>query len=152
MLRLADLFFLRVGIVFVFMFVLFVFVPEGVGLNFFDDVCFDSVCFDVRIADNGVERSRGLMYEKFLPEMTGMLFVFDNVGNHSFWMKNTYIPLDIVWIDEGLKVVSIKTVDPCNSERCEVFYGSRDSKFVLEIGAGLSSVYGISVGDDVSIN
>jgi len=152
MLRLADLFFLKLGIVLVFGIVLFVFISEDVKVNVPDNVCFDNVCFDVRVADNGPERARGLMYEEFLPDEYGMLFVFEEVGNHSFWMKNTYISLDMIWIDEELRVVGIETAEPCRSVRCESFSASRDSKFVLEIGAGLSSVYGISVGDVVSIN
>ena len=152
MLRLADLFFLRVGILLFFVLFLFLFAFNDVELGFDDSVCFENVCFNVRVAESGAERARGLMYEDFLPEKYGMLFVFEDVGNHSFWMKNTYITLDMIWIDEDFRVVDIKTVEPCVSYRCESFFASSDSKFVLEIGGGLSSVYGISVGDIVSIN
>ena len=147
MLRLVDVFFLKIAVLVFFVVMLFVFVDDVRN-----EVCFNEVCFDVRVADDGAERARGLMMKEFLPSKSGMLFVFDDARNHSFWMKNTYISLDMIWIDEGLGVVDIKTVEPCNSAKCEVFYASGDSKFVLEIGGGLSSVYGISVGDSVRIS
>jgi len=150
--HLVNLILLKVSIIFFFVFFFYFFLFENVQLESSDNVCFGDICFDVRVSDSDSERAKGLMYEEFLSEKHGVLFVFEDVGNHSFWMKNTYIVLDIIWIDEDFRVVDIKTVEPCFSSRCGFFSASSKSKFVLEIGGGLSSVYGISVGDYVSIN
>ena len=71
-------------------------------------VCFENNCFDVDIALTESEKEKGLMYVEHLNENKGMLFVFENEGQHSFWMKNTLIPLDILWIDEDLNINHIE--------------------------------------------
>ena len=84
-----------------------------VGYNGFGDegsiekICFKDSCFDIEIADSDEERTRGLMYRESLCSGCGMLFVYGEEGNYKFWMKNTLIPLDIVWLDEDLEVVYI---------------------------------------------
>lgn len=66
-------------------------------------VCFNNYCFNVRLAVTTDEKAKGLMYEKELGDNEGMLFVYDDEGEYGYWMKNTLIPLDIIWIDRDKK-------------------------------------------------
>lgn len=100
---------------------------------------------DAQIADTLENRSVGLQWRYDLPPGAGMLFVFDQPGIHPFWMKNTLVPLDIAFIDDGGRVVSIaKNAAPLNDTTT---YASRDTKSVIELPAGFSDKIGLSPGD-----
>jgi len=106
--------------------------------------------FQVEIADTPQERAQGLMFRKSMPEDHGMLFKFGAPRVLSFWMKNTYLPLDIIFIDaEGYikKIHKRATPESLAKISSEVPVSS-----VLEINGGLSEQWGISVGDKVSLN
>ena len=113
------------------------------------EVCFDEgECFNVEVADSARERARGLMWRTEMGEGEGMLFIFDEEGRHGFWMKNTFIPLDIIWIDaEGKVVFILEDARPCGDRECEAFDPLVESKYVLEINGGLAGKLGIGVGD-----
>ena len=114
-------------------------------------VCISKNCFKVEIADSLEERTEGLMFRESLDSDKGMLFVFDETGNYSFWMKNTLILLDIIWIDDD-KVVHIeKNVQPCKEEICESYKGE-PARYVLEINGGKSDEVNLNVGDVVNIS
>lgn len=103
--------------------------------------------FFVEIADSEAERSRGLMFRQLLTDDFGMLFVFDSESFQSFWMRNTFVSLDIIFIDEGGEIVSIsEDTEPLTdtSERSEA-----PAKYVLEVPAGTSDALGIDAGDHV---
>ena len=87
------------------------------------------------IAKSDQERATGLMYRETLKPNHGMLFILENSDFHGFWMKNTLIPLDIIWIDEHKKIVDIKSVDPCVVENCETYFPKEKAKYVLEVNA-----------------
>jgi len=111
-------------------------------------VCINNNCFYVELAETQEERSRGLMYRETLDKDKGMLFIFDEEKEHSFWMKNTLIPLDIIWINKDKEVVDIKkNVQPCVEEKCEIFKPSNKAKYVLELNAGQSDKTNIKIGD-----
>ena len=106
------------------------------------------VSFTVEIADTPALRSRGLMHVEYLPEDEGMLFIFDDEGPRSFWMKNTLIPLDMIFMDDNFKVVSIaRKSEPCNFDPCPSYSSGAPAKYVLEINGGLSDELGIQEGD-----
>ncbi len=114
------------------------------------EVCFGNSCFNVEIANTNAERETGLMYRESLDQNSGMLFVFDNSGNYPFWMKNTLIDLDIIWIDSNLNVIDIRSAQPCKGDPCEIINHKGLAKYVVEINKGLASNYGINIGDKVN--
>jgi len=104
------------------------------------------VTFKVEIADTPETWSSGLMNRKEMPEKQGMLFEMKD-GIKTFWMKDTYIPLDIIFID---KKGTIKTIQKNATPMSLAYIGSRVSvNGVLEINGGLSDKLGIAVGDTV---
>jgi hypothetical protein len=111
-------------------------------------VCIDGKCFKVEIAKTPQQRERGLMYRDSLATNSGMLFVFEQEGNYPFWMKNTKIPLDMIWTNKDKKVVFIaKNVRPCDVDQCPNIISDKTAMYVLEINAGLADKIGIKQGD-----
>jgi len=106
--------------------------------------------FQARVARTIDQQRRGLMNEAYLPKDAAMLFVFHNVGRHPFWMKNTLIPLDIIWINKNKKIVYIKEdFLPCRSEQCPDENPDVDALYVLEVNAGTAKKLKIQIGDKV---
>jgi len=100
------------------------------------------------LAVTDAERARGLMFrEKLLPDQ-GMLFVFEEEDFHSFWMKNTLIPLDILWLDGNRRIVHIEAnVPPCAADPCPSYGPRRPGSFVLELKAGQAAAFGLKLED-----
>jgi len=133
-----------------FMFAPTLFVPSGQQYSI-GSVCFGEKCFQVEIAKTKAQRERGLMYREKLDKDKGMLFIFDKEGMYPFWMKNTLIPLDIIWIDGNNKVVFIsQNVQPCKTLICPSAVPSEQAKYVLEINAGFAEKLQIKTGDYAS--
>lgn len=107
--------------------------------------------FDVELAMNDQSRAKGLMFRDALPESSGMLFVFEKEMPQSFWMKNTHIPLDILYFDEQMRLVSASLrTPPCRSgSRCPPYPSTKPAMYVLEINAGLSEKYGFQLQDEL---
>lgn len=104
----------------------------------------------IEIADNDYEQQTGLMYRKHMDTHKGMLFIFDKSEVKSFYMKNTYISLDIIYIDAESQIINIvKNADPLNES--SLFSGA-PAKYVLEINAGLSEKWGVKKGDKISFS
>ncbi|MBR9707162.1 MAG: DUF192 domain-containing protein [Candidatus Diapherotrites archaeon] len=104
----------------------------------------------VEVADIDAERSQGLMFRASLAENAGMWFVFDGEKQRTFWMKNTLIPLDIIFVDSEFKVVDIKSAVPCESDPCTTYSSKSPAQFVLEVNAGFAKKHSLSIGDVVS--
>jgi len=118
-----------------------------------NQVCFGQRCFSVELAKTEAEREKGLMDREELGKNKGMLFIFDKEGVYPFWMKNTLIPLDMIWIGQNQKVVFIsQNAQPCKTLICPIINPSAKAKYVLEINAGISGEAGIKLGDEVKIN
>ena len=112
-----------------------------------NEVCFQNHCFQVEIARTQEEHERGLQFRSFLEENQGMLFIFPERGRHSFWMKDTLIPLDMIWLDESQRVVYIlEDVPVCSKDPCPVYTPPREAKYVLEVNAGQVSFLDIQGG------
>lgn len=89
--------------------------------------------FDVEIVDTPKLRRQGLMNREYLAEDEGMLFVFEHTAVYPFWMKNTLIPLQIIWINEEGLVVDAHNAVPCKTEVCPNYVPQAEAKYVLEI-------------------
>lgn len=98
----------------------------------------------LEIADTAEKRSQGLMYRKSMPADQGMFFKFDSEKIQSFWMKNTYIPLDMIFLDKDLKVVGLLENVPALNEIPRKI--DKPSKFIVELNAGESSKVKIDIG------
>ena len=72
------------------------------------------------LALDDATRAKGLMFRKTLAENAGMLFVFPVLDFQNFWMKNTLIPLDMIWLNEHKEVIYFVTADPCKSDPCRI--------------------------------
>ena len=116
-------------------------------------VCFGEKCFQVELAETNAERETGLMNRTEMDNNRGMLFIFDKEGIYPFWMKNTLIPLDMVWIGADKKAVYVaRNVQPCKSFICPLAVPSAKAKYVLEINAGLCEKMGLKLGDSLTLN
>jgi uncharacterized membrane protein (UPF0127 family) len=94
--------------------------------------------YTVEVAADDAARSRGLMFRDSLPADAGMLFIYERSEPQAFWMKNTRIPLDILYFDEALRLVSQqRNVPPCSAgDRCPSYPSGAPARYVLEINAG----------------
>jgi hypothetical protein len=113
-----------------------------------NQVCFKNNCFLVELARTSEERNRGLMFREKLEQNRGMLFIFEEESIYFFWMKNTLIPLDIIWINKNREVVLInENTQPCQENLCPSINPEKAAKYVLEIKAGISQKINLRVGD-----
>lgn len=105
--------------------------------------------FAVEIADTPDSRERGLMFRQEMPAGSGMLFIFDDEDVRTFWMKNTYIALDILYFDAEKRLVSAQLdVPPCGEQiRCPFYPSAGPARYVLELSAGQSKNLGLKPGD-----
>lgn len=104
---------------------------------------------NVEIADDYDERMRGLMYRTKLDENSGMLFVFDEEDYQTFWMKNTLIPLDMVFIGENFNVVDIRHAIPCKQDPCALYRSSKPAKYVLEVNGDFTTNSNVEIGNKI---
>lgn len=108
------------------------------------------VKLNVEIASNERDREKGLMFRMSMPEDSGMLFVFEKDQRLSFWMKNTYLPLDIAFIDSKGIIKDIYQMRPLD---ISVFYNSSSEvRYALEVNQWWFARNGISVGDRTGFN
>ena len=115
-------------------------------------VCLGDKCVSVEIADSENERERGLMFRTELPPNRGMLFVFEEENAHTFWMKNTLIPLDAIWVNAEKKIVDIQTMLPCEKDPCVIYAPRGNALYVLEVNAGVVEKNNIAIGDAVQLS
>lgn len=100
---------------------------------------------NIEVSDEDRERAQGLMYRSHMGDDQGMIFIFPRSEPQSFWMKNTKIPLDIIYINEQNEIVKIyKQTKPFNTTSLP---SGKNAMYVVEINGGLTDKYGISEGD-----
>ncbi len=103
---------------------------------------------DIEIAENEEEQQKGLMYRAYLPDSVGMLFIFENEAPRNFWMKNTIISLDVIYLDSNKKIISITENTTPYSEAGIPSFGN--AKYVVEVNAGFTKHNNIKKGDEIS--
>jgi uncharacterized membrane protein (UPF0127 family) len=102
----------------------------------------------IEVADSPEERNRGLMDRRSLPDSTGMLFVFERSGQQNFWMKNTYIPLDIIFVNADKRIVKIHKYAAPHS--IDSYPSQQDALYVVEVNGGFTDQHNIQEGDRIS--
>ena len=107
--------------------------------------------YSVELARTPEEQAQGLMFRESLPLKTGMLFLFSDAAPHQFWMKNTMIPLDIVWLDASGRVLFVSAdTPPCRADPCPNYGPELPAPLVLEIAGGTAAKEKVTVGSRIS--
>ncbi|HYC61297.1 MAG TPA: DUF192 domain-containing protein [Thermoanaerobaculia bacterium] len=110
----------------------------------------DGFVVNVEIAADPETRAQGLMYRDHLGRGAGMLFFFPESGEYPFWMKNTRIPLDMIWIDANHRVAHVKhEVPPCRIADCPSYAPNAIAQYILEVDGGVARQHGLKAGDAV---
>ena len=108
--------------------------------------------FSAELATDDAQRQRGLMMRQSLPADHGMLFVFPRTEPQAFWMKNTLIPLDMLYFDAARRLVSMQlNVPPCQADPCPVYPSEGPARYVLELSGGTARRIGVQPGDELKI-
>lgn len=106
----------------------------------------EEISVNIEIADDNAERAKGLMGRDHLDKGAGMLFVFDEPREASFWMKNTLIPLDILYFDIDGNLVSSMTMTPCLANPCASYPSGGAAAYALEVNEGFVKENGVVRG------
>ncbi len=124
------------------------FTKQGGELLFISQSTSDTLAIiDIELADDEQKRARGLMYRNSMPEDAGMLFIHDSEQIQGFWMKNTYIPLDIIFVDSNKNII---TIHPNTTPLKEWNYASvAPALYVVEVNAGFCNRNNILTGDRI---
>jgi uncharacterized membrane protein (UPF0127 family) len=110
----------------------------------------DGAPIAVEIAANDETRSQGLMYRDTLANDRGMIFLFPTTGEYPFWMKNTLIPLDMIWIDDQKTIAHVsENVQPCKADPCPSYPPNAKARYVLELAAGVARQHHLAAGQRV---
>lgn len=111
---------------------------------------------EAELAVTPEQQSFGMMFRSHVPPERGMLFVGDRVAPRSFWMYQCLVPLDIIWLDGGRRIVEIvHEAPPCRDpdpQGCPSYGGAANSLFVLELAAGQARAQGLAVGDRIEFS
>lgn len=125
----------------------------GMKSSSFIPVKIGSKTVNAELADTLPKQIMGLMGREIMPENQGMLFVFDHPDTYRFWMFNTSIPLDIIWIAKNKTIVHIQmNAQPCFLLNCTSYAPNEDALYVLETNANYTAENKISIGDKVGFN
>jgi len=107
----------------------------------------DGARIRIELAVTPQEHQLGLMFRDSLAADHGMIFLFDEDGIYPFWMKNTFIPLDMVWLDGAGVVTEVRdNVQPCRADPCPSYTPLARARFVLELAAGAAGNHGVKTG------
>lgn len=105
---------------------------------------------NVEVASSPGEWAHGLMDRASLPQDAGMLFVFDDYAPRSFWMKDTLIPLDMIFIDDNTTIIDIhRNATPLSEDP---IISSGPCRYVLEVNGGFCGAEGIAIGDRIALD
>ena len=106
------------------------------------------------MAETPAERSEGLMYRTSMGELKAMMFSFAESTRLTFWMYHTRIPLTIIFLDDGLKIVDMQNMAPCPGEdpdACPVYASRMNARYAIEVNQGFVEKYRINLGDHITM-
>lgn len=107
-----------------------------------------SKTFTLEVAATNASRELGLMHRDSMPGDRGMIFIFPDEDHRSFWMKNTRIPLDIIYMDAGGAVVSVKPMKPYDLSAVR---SDKPAKYAVELNKGMAEKAGVKAGDRIEL-
>ena len=138
---------------FIFTFILFIFPSCLPAVKRSNQVCFHQKCVNVEAVQKPQELMRGLQFRKSLGREDGMLFIFSTSGPYSFWMKDTLIPLDMIWMDYARRVIYIaSSVPPCTGDSCPQYTPMGNALYILEVNGGYTNQNNIKIGDEAQFH
>lgn len=105
----------------------------------------------VEVVKNDADRAQGLMGRKEMPEGQGMLFVFPQLVQSPFWMKNTLIPLSIGFLDENGTLLQVLDMEPCGKEPCPLYVPEVAYRYAIEVPQGWFKANGIEKGAKIAL-
>lgn len=100
--------------------------------------------FLLEVADTVASRQRGLMFRRTVPQDGGMLFIFDQSDVLTFWMRNTYVPLDVLFLDDAHKILSIKQMQPLDET---IVSSELPARYAIELNQGTAASLNLKIGD-----
>jgi uncharacterized membrane protein (UPF0127 family) len=122
-------------------------VDFGMGKLIIKTQAGEEIKLDIKVADSQDEHAQGLMRIKELGEYSGMLFIFDREENRKMWMENTYIPLDMLFVNGDKTIFNFKeNATPLSRE---IIYSVGPAKYVVELNGGFVKKHGIKTGDKI---
>ena len=118
-----------------FILLLFLMIPCRVSAVDFDLSVFElkGKQYQLEIADTVRRKSTGLMFRQHIDQNQGMLFVYQRPGHYKIWMKNTLIPLTVLWLDEQARVIEKKLLTPCTIDPCPIYGPPNASHYIIEL-------------------
>lgn len=117
------------------------------------DVCLKNECFKAELAITNQEKAKGLMYRTSLDDKSGMLFIYNPASKPGIWMKNTKIPLDIIWLNQDKEIVFLaKDAQPGDENNYQHFQPQVLAGYVLEINAGWADKLNLKTSDKADFN
>ena len=135
------------------LFLFFLALLFSVNIEAVSKVCFQQKCFNIEVAKTKKQRAKGLSGRDYLPNNSGMLFVYPSKGYYSFWMKGMLFPLDILWLNERREVVTFYSgVPPCVVGECPLFSSNKQALYVLELPSGSIEKLNIRSGSIATFN
>ena len=120
--------------------------PEGLAKLTLTSPDGSAIVLQVEVADEVDEQEQGLMNRTELGADRGMLFVFPEAEEQRFWMKNTLIPLDILFFNQDGVFVSSQSMEPCRNDPCQIYGSEGGAKYALEVRTGFVEQYSIERG------
>ncbi len=111
-----------------------------------------ALSIDVEIAATAEQRQTGLMYRQSLAPGHGMLFVFNDEAMRGVWMKNTLIPLDVLFLNHNGHIVSmLENLPPCRQSNCPTYSSAVPASFMLEVSAGFITEHELQINQPVEL-
>ena len=108
--------------------------------------------FQLELAKTQEQWIRGLMFRKHLAKNSGMLFVYPKEDYYAIWMKNCFIPLDLIWLDsKGRIIYFVENAPPCRKDPCPVYQPIMKARYVIELNGGTIKGLHLNIGDRVDI-
>ncbi|WP_026102074.1 DUF192 domain-containing protein [Geminocystis herdmanii] len=125
-------------------------ISQGQNLPISAKLLINQEIIELEVAQTPQQQQIGLMYRDFIPPNRGMLFPFNPPQTVSFWMKNVSIPLDMIFVSEGV-IKHIVTAPPCNVDPCPLYNSNVSIDQVIELAENRTKELGIKVGDKITI-